>query len=126
MAERAGVAVETVYSRFRSKKRLLREAFDVAVAGDTEPIPFVDRPEFASFATGTPEERLRRAIKVSTDILIRTIGLWTALVEAASSDVEIAGWRTEFEQMRRTDVGRSLEVVTDTKLTPTTSTWPRP
>jgi len=120
VAERAGVAVETVYSRFRSKKRLLREAFDVAVAGDTEPVAFVDRPEFASFAIGTPDERLRRAIQVSTDILIRTIGLWTALVEAASSDPEIAGWRTEIERMRRTDVGRSLEVVTGTKLTATT------
>src|SRR6478735_4470641 len=62
VAERAGVAVETVYSRFKSKKRLLREAFDVAVAGDAEPVAFVDRHEFASFASGTREQRLRRAI----------------------------------------------------------------
>ncbi|HEY7007461.1 MAG TPA: TetR family transcriptional regulator, partial [Jatrophihabitantaceae bacterium] len=35
IAAEAGVAVETVYSGFGSKKNLLREAIDVSIVGDT-------------------------------------------------------------------------------------------
>src|SRR5262245_26382925 len=45
IAERAGVAVETIYAGFGSKKGLLRVALDVAIAGDTAEIPVADRPE---------------------------------------------------------------------------------
>src|SRR5690554_2448277 len=48
IADEAGVSVETIYNGFGSKKALLREAFDVAVVGDAEPIPLAERPEFAA------------------------------------------------------------------------------
>lgn len=111
VADRAGVAVETVYSRFKSKKRLLREAIDVAIAGDAEPIPFVERPEFASLGEGTFDERLRRAIAVATEIVSRSFGVWAALMEAATSDDEVERWRVELERNRRDDVGRSLALI---------------
>ena len=38
------MSVETIYNGFGSKKALLREAMDVAVVGDTEPIPYAERP----------------------------------------------------------------------------------
>src|SRR5207248_8516494 len=48
VAEDAGVALDTVYTAFGSKKALLRAAMDVAIVGDAEPIPLVERPEFAA------------------------------------------------------------------------------
>ena len=39
VARAAGVAVETVYANFGSKAELLLAALDVAVVGDTQPIP---------------------------------------------------------------------------------------
>src|SRR3954467_8410941 len=64
IAEEAGVSVETIYNGFGSKKGLLRAAMDVAVVGDTEPIPFVERPEFLDLGQGTLEERFARAATV--------------------------------------------------------------
>jgi AcrR family transcriptional regulator len=109
IAELAGVAVETVYKGFGSKKALLRAAIDVAIAGDAEPIPFVDRPEFASFGEGSMDQRIARGATVTAAIHERSAGVWQAITEAASSDEEVEGWRLELEQGRRIDVGRSVE-----------------
>jgi AcrR family transcriptional regulator len=111
IAEEAGVSVETIYKGFGSKKALLREAMDVAVVGDTDPIPFVERPEFASLAEGTIAERTARGIGVVTDIHERSAGIWQAIVEAASSDPEVDEWRRAGEAARRSDVHRSLELM---------------
>jgi AcrR family transcriptional regulator len=109
IAEAAGVAVETVYNGFGSKKALLRAAMDAAVVGDVEPIPFVERPEFRALAEGTLDERIARAAEVTAAIHERSAGIWQAITEAAGSDEEVDTWRLEMEQGRRLDVGRSAE-----------------
>src|SRR4029079_12421935 len=58
IAQRAGVAVETVYSGFGSKKQVLRAVVDFAVVGDAEPVPLVEREVFVALATGDREERI--------------------------------------------------------------------
>ena len=111
IADEAGVSVETIYNGFGSKKALLREAMGVAVVGDAEPVPFAERPEFAALAEGTLAERTARGIGLVTVIHERSAGIWQAIVEAASSDPEIDGWRREMEDLRRLDVRRSLELI---------------
>src|SRR5260370_42152507 len=44
VAQEAGVAVETVYTAFKSKRTLLARLVDRAVGGDDEPIHILDRP----------------------------------------------------------------------------------
>jgi AcrR family transcriptional regulator len=109
IAARAGVAVDTIYSGFGSKKALLREAFDVAVVGDDEPVPLAERPEFRALGEGEVEDRMRRGIALNAEIQRRAAGLWGAMLEAAPGDAEIAGWVTELEQGRRLDLSRGLE-----------------
>jgi AcrR family transcriptional regulator len=116
IADEAGVSVETIYNGFGSKKALLREAMDVAVVGDTEPISYADRPEFAALGEGTLAERTARGIETVTVIHERSAGIWQAIVEAASSDPEIDEWRRAMEENRRTDVGRSLELMLGQKI----------
>jgi len=111
IAEEAGVSVETIYKGFGSKKALLREAMDVAIAGDTEPIPYVERPEFAALGEGTLEQRIAQGMANVAAAHERSAGLWQAIVEAASSDEEVDRWRLELEAGRRVDVGKSVEVV---------------
>ena len=41
----ADVSVETVYKTFGNKAGLLKAVFDVAVAGDDEPVPMVERDD---------------------------------------------------------------------------------
>src|SRR5690349_19724964 len=65
IAAKADVAVETIYAGFGSKKGLLRAALDVAVVGDTEEIPFAERPEALRLGDGPLDERLRAAAQVT-------------------------------------------------------------
>jgi AcrR family transcriptional regulator len=111
IAEEAGVSVETIYNGFGSKKGLLRATMDAAVVGDTEPIPFAERPEFHSLGEGSFEERIGRGAAVVADTHERSAGVWQAIVEAASGDDEVEGWRVELEQGRRVDVGHSAALV---------------
>lgn len=111
IAAAAGVSVETIYNGFGSKKGLLREAMGVAVVGDDEPVPLVDRPEFAALGEGTVDERIARGIALLTDIHVRSAGVWEAIVEAAQADPDVEAWRREMEALRRVDVGRSIEAI---------------
>lgn len=111
VADAAGVSVETIYNGFGSKKGLLRAAMDSSVVGDTEPVPFVERPEFRALGEGTFDERVERAIALVAEIHRRSSGVWLAVVEAASGDPEVDGWRLELEAGRKLDVGRGVERV---------------
>jgi AcrR family transcriptional regulator len=111
IAEEAGVSVETIYNGFGSKKGLLRASMDAAVVGDTEPIPFAERPEFHALGEGPLDERIARGVDVVTATHERSAGVWQAIVEAASADEEVDAWRRELEQGRRIDVGRSAALV---------------
>ena len=113
IAEEAGVSVETIYNGFGSKKGLLRAAMGVAVVGDTEPIPFVERPEFLDLGKGTLDERIVRGIALVADIHARSAGVWLAIVEAAGADEEVDAWRLEMEKGRQLDTARSLELIFD-------------
>jgi AcrR family transcriptional regulator len=115
VAEAAGVSVETIYNGFGSKKGLLRATIDAAVVGDTEPIPFVERPEFLQLGEGTLEERVARGAAVVAATHERSAGIWQAIVEASSGDEEVDAWRRELEQRRRLDVGRSIALVLGTQ-----------
>src|SRR6187401_936607 len=79
IAEEAGVSVETIYNGFGSKKALLREAMDVAVVGDTEPLAYIERPEFAALGEGTLAERTARGVATVTVIHERSAGIWQAI-----------------------------------------------
>lgn len=109
IAEAAGVSVETIRNGFGSKKGLLRVAMDVAVAGDAEDIPMVQRPEFQALGEGDPSLRIQRVAELVAAIHGRSAGVWLAVVEAASGDPEVDGWRHEMESGRRVDVGRGIQ-----------------
>lgn len=111
IAERAGVAVETVYSGFGSKKALLRAAMDVAVVGDTEPVPLAEREEFRRLSRGSTHDRLRAGVALATEVHVRSAGVWQAIVEAAGADPEVEAWRAEFERNRRADLRRGLREI---------------
>ena len=116
IAGRAGVAVETVYSGFGSKKQLLRRVVGVAVVGDAEPVPLVERAVFTKLGVGTRDARIDAGIAMLADIQERISPLWRAVAEAAASDDEIDGWRLQWEEGRRLDVRRSIELILDDEL----------
>jgi AcrR family transcriptional regulator len=109
VAEAAGVAVETIYNGFRSKKQLVRDAMEVAIVGDAEPVAFVEREPFLNLAEGTRAERLQAGMEIVADVHARSAGIWRALGEAAAGDEELEAWMREGDDRRRIDIVRSLE-----------------
>ena len=90
VARAAQVSVETVYANFGSKGALLREALDVAVVGDDEPVPLSDRPEFRALAEGDAAARAQAAGRLLAALHRRTAALYRVLQHAAAADAEMA------------------------------------
>jgi AcrR family transcriptional regulator len=92
IAEQADVAWQTVYSVFGTKAAILSAAFDVAVAGDDEPIPVAERPFVQAIRdTADPREKagiFARHLRASA---ARTAGVVSVIESAATTDPEIAG-----------------------------------
>jgi AcrR family transcriptional regulator len=111
IAKQAGVAVETVYSGFGSKKELLRRAVGMAVVGDAEAVPLAERDVFTNLGVGGAADRLEAGMAMLADIQARLARLWRTVSEAAASDDEIDAWRVEWDANRRVDARRSIELI---------------
>jgi AcrR family transcriptional regulator len=112
IAAEAGVAVETIYSGFPSKKALLLAAMDVAIVGDTLPVPLFERePAMRIRTLETPHDRLRQAIAVAGQAFGGpVIGVWRAMLEAGASDPEVARWCGIHERRRRETTTEVIEL----------------
>ena len=109
LASRAGVAVETVYAGFGSKKQVLRAVLDALVASPSVPVPA---------RRSTKEQRLRAVVAEVAAGHERSAGVWRALLEAASGDGEVEGWRVELERRRRADVADAVQRAVGADLDP--------
>lgn len=102
VAAAADVAVETVYAGFGSKKALLGAAMDVAIVGDTAPVPLFDRPEAHRIEALPPGERLPALFAWVGRVYSGPVaGVWQAMLEAAANDADVARWCGEHERRRR-------------------------
>ncbi|MEV4111560.1 helix-turn-helix domain-containing protein [Nonomuraea sp. NPDC049695] len=91
VADRAGVAVQTIYFVFRNKRALLKELVDTTIAGDDEPIATMDRPWFREArAAATAADQLRQHVHGTRLILDRVASIAKLLETAAANDPEIA------------------------------------
>lgn len=100
IAEEAGMAVQTLYFTFGTKRALLKEILDVAIAGDEEPIPTLDRPIVReALATPDPARQLRLQCRLAREIYERVGPVLDVLRSAASADPDIAElWETNNTQ----------------------------
>lgn len=91
VAGAAGVSVATVEALFGTKARLLKAAIDVAIAGDDEPVPVLDRPWTAAAREAvTVGEFLSVVAGVLAAAQARSSGLVLAVFEGAAADPELA------------------------------------
>lgn len=91
IAERAGVAVQTVYAVFGTKRELLRQLIESTISGDDEPLPLLERPDAQSIAA-EPDARRRAELDaaMSRAITDRVAPIIRVAEEAAASDPELA------------------------------------
>jgi TetR/AcrR family transcriptional regulator of autoinduction and epiphytic fitness len=102
VASDAGVSVQTVELAFGSKPRLLKACIDVAIAGDDEPVPVLEREWTEAVRAATsPEELLSAVSRVVGPAQERSAGLVLAVFEGASSDVGLARLSDQMADQRR-------------------------
>jgi AcrR family transcriptional regulator len=99
VAADAGVSVETVYKAFGNKAGLVKAVFDVAIVGDDEPIPLMQRETIARMQA-EPDGRRKLELygEHLVDIAPRTNPIRLVVRAAASSD---AGAAEVWEQLQR-------------------------
>lgn len=111
VARAAGVAVETLYSHYASKRKLLDAVVDQAVVGDDEPVAVARRPEFLALGRGRRADRVAAAAALATAVHERTAPFARLIREAAATDAEIAELLRATRERQRADVEAGLELV---------------
>jgi AcrR family transcriptional regulator len=90
VAERAGVSAEMVYKAFGGKQQLIKTVYDVALAGDHEPVPIGRRQAIQQvLAIGDPYEKLAGYATFVCELHQRLGGLLAVLAEADPGIAEI-------------------------------------
>ena len=99
VADRAGVAVQTIYFTFGNKRSLLKEVVDTSIAGDDQPIATMDRPWFRdALAADTAAAALRRLARGTGQVIARAAPITEMLRTATAIDPEITGlWPQEVD-----------------------------
>ncbi|MBO0694442.1 MAG: TetR/AcrR family transcriptional regulator [Acidimicrobiaceae bacterium] len=101
IASAAGVSVPTVELAFSTKASLLKEAIDVAIAGDDEPVPLLERPWAAGLLqTTTAGEFLAGVAEVVVASAQRAAALVLAAFEAAQADDRLASLAAQLKTQR--------------------------
>ena len=91
IAQEAGVAAETVFAIFGNKRTILVRLVDVAVGGDDQPIPLLQRsgPQ-ATLQESDPTRQLHLFAQDISTILERVAPLFEVLRMAAKTEPDIA------------------------------------
>jgi AcrR family transcriptional regulator len=91
VAADAGVSVESIYKAFRNKAGVLKAVFDIAVAGDDEPVAIMDRSWVAAI---NAEPDIARKLRLYSDHLVasmpRTAPILLLARAAATLDADVA------------------------------------
>jgi AcrR family transcriptional regulator len=112
VAAQADVAVETVYARFKNKRNLLAAYLDIAIVGDAETVPLLDRDEVQQVRhTSDQREQLRQLARIARTIYERTATAHAVLRSAAAVDPEVAALADEDDRRRRASVRAYIDIV---------------
>lgn len=111
VARGAGVAVETLYKHYSSKRVLFDAVVDHAVVGDDEPVPVAQRPEFLAMGRGRRTDRIAAAAALTAAIHDRTGPFAKLIREAAATDEEIAEVLRATRERQRQDIGAGFELI---------------
>jgi len=106
IATAAGVSVPTVELAFGTKAQVLKVAIDVAIAGDDEPVPVLERDWAADArAAGPVGDFLAIVERVLVEAARRSAGLVVAAFEAAAADPALRPLARQLRAQRAATAG---------------------
>lgn len=102
IADRAGVSKPTVFASVGSKRTVLKELRDLALAGDEEPIAVIERPWYQEALTEPdPWRSLRLYARNAVRMQQRAAEVEEVLRNAAAADPELRElWQTSEDERR--------------------------
>jgi AcrR family transcriptional regulator len=107
IASAAGVSVQTVYKVFGNKPRLAKAVFDVAIAGDDDPVPMVQRDSLRRVQDEPdPQKKLELYGEHLTAVAPRHVPIQLVILSAAATDPEAARVWHELQQERLRGMSR--------------------
>lgn len=110
VAREAGVAVETLYSHYPSKRKLFDAVVDRSVVGDDQPQAVAQRPEFQAMGRGRRADRIAAAAAVLAAIHERTAP-FAKLIRQAAADAEVTEVLRATRERQRADVRAGLALI---------------
>jgi AcrR family transcriptional regulator len=112
IAQRAGVSKPTVFASVGSKRTLLKQLRDLAMAGDEQPVPVAQRAWYQqALREPDPYRSLRLYARNVVDMLERSADLHEVLRSAAGGDPELAELWQASEDERRTGAGYVVDAL---------------
>lgn len=112
IADRAGVAVQTVYFTFHTKAELLQASFDYAVLGP-ERLPPPEQAFFADLrAARSGRVALAAFVQGNTAILRRAAAI-KEVAESAPHEPDVAAVVEHSERLRREGLGQVVKLLAD-------------
>jgi AcrR family transcriptional regulator len=111
VADRAGVAVQTVYYVFGTKPNLLAAVLDASMAGDVEPVPVLERGWVEALRTEPDAAAaIERVVEAGVAILSRTTPIYE-VVRGAGADPEVSALLESTRRHRRVDQRELIEIL---------------
>jgi AcrR family transcriptional regulator len=111
VAEDAGVAVQTVYYIFGTKRNLLAAVLDASVAGDVEPVPVLERDWVEALrAEQDATSAVERLVDATVAIVARTMAIYE-VVRRGAGDPEVSALLDEVRSRRRADQRALIEIL---------------
>src|SRR5688500_9430315 len=111
VADRAGVAVQTVYYVFGTKRNLLAAVLDTSIVGDDEPVALLERPWFDALADApSGRSAIEHMVLECVAVLERTSPVYE-VVRQASADPDVGALLLESRSRRRGDERKLVDVL---------------
>jgi AcrR family transcriptional regulator len=112
IADRGGVAVQTVYAVFGNKRELLRQLIERTITGDDDPRSINERPEAQAIAA-EPDAQRRAELDaaMSRSITERVAPIVRVASEAAASDPELAEMMDAVKAARRREMKAAAKIL---------------
>jgi TetR/AcrR family transcriptional regulator, regulator of autoinduction and epiphytic fitness len=112
IAEKAGVAVPTVYASLRSKANILRAVVELTVRGDDDARPLASRAAWQRIERQhDPRKQLRQFARLHRQICDREAAVFAQLQAAAGADPEATQLLAEHDERRHQTQSRLAETL---------------
>jgi AcrR family transcriptional regulator len=104
LARAAGVSPQTIYNSIGGKAAVVKAVYDERLAGDDEPVPMAQRPEFRRILEQPDAATTLRAYVAAGRVLYGRVGglLGALLVDGPGADTDLKCFVATIEQERRT------------------------